>query len=286
MKMTDLAHACISQLSLLELRITPYARPADHQYIMQPTPVERFVYITKGTGFFFVKGKQLRAGNKDMVYLPGETAYRSHWLEDSEFMVIDLLLHNAEGQPIRFGEVPDILFNDSHGAYRGLLEELAAKSDAIGPFDWLERLSLSFKLLCEMARDTNRSELDAQYRKIKAGLSYLQSNYTENFSVDRLAQMCCLSTGRFRWIFSECPGMTPVEYRNKLRMQKAVTLLKTGDYTVSEVAEAIGMSDMKYFSKLFKRHTGVTPSAMKKYEEHIEKSGTASLAPQSFRKRK
>ncbi len=266
MKMTDLAHACISQLSLLELRITPYARPANHQYIMQPAPVERFVYITKGAGRFFLKDKHLCAGVRDMVYLLGETAYRSHWPEDSEFMVIDLLLHNAEGQPIRFCEAPDILFNDSHGTYRGLLEELSAKSDSSGPFDWLERLSLSFKLLCEMARDTNRSELDEQHRKIKAGLSYLQNNYTENFSVDRLAQMCCLSTGRFRWIFSECLGMTPVEYRNKLRMQKAVILLKTGDYTVGEVAEAIGISDLKYFSKLFKRHTGVTPSAMKKHE--------------------
>ena len=63
--------------------------------------------------------------------------------------------------------------------------------------------------------------------------------------------------------------MTPVEYRNKLRMQKAVTLLKTGAYTVGEAAEAIGMSDLKYFSKLFKRHTGVTPSTMKKQERNI-----------------
>ena len=267
MKMTDLAHACISQLSLLELRITPYARPADHQYIMQPTPVERFVYITKGTGFFFVKGKQLRAGNKDMVYLPGETAYRSRWLVDSEFMVIDLLLHDAGGDPIRFEETPGILFHDAHGSYRGLLEELADKADATGPFDWLERLSLSFKLLCEMARDTNRSELDAQSRKIKPGVSYLQNNYTEDFSIDRLAQACGLSTGRFRRIFSECLGMTPVEYRNKLRMQKAVELLKTGSYTVGEVAELVGISDIKYFSKLFNRYTGVTPSIVKKYRD-------------------
>ena len=76
--------------------------------------------------------------------------------------------------------------------------------------------------------------------------------------------------------------MTPVEYRNKLRIQKAVTLLKTGAYAVTAVAEAVGMSDLKYFSKLFKRHTGVTPSAMKKYEAHMEKPGIVSL--QSLRK--
>lgn len=264
MKMMDLAHTRINQLSLLELRINPYKHLANHQYTTRPVPIERFVYITKGSGIFFLEGKQLRAVERDMVYLPGETAYHSHWLEDSEFMVIDLLLHNGQKQPIRFGEEPAILFNDSHGAYRGLLEELAAKSDAIGPFDWLERLSLSFKLLCEMARQTNRTELDARNQKIKPGLTYLQNNFTENFSVDRLAKMCFLSTGRFRRIFSECLGMTPVEYRNKLRVQKAVYLLKSGSYTVGEAAEAVGISDIKYFSKLFKSHMGVSPGTMKK----------------------
>lgn len=263
--MMDLAHTRIDQFSLLELRIKTCLRPAEHQYIMRPAPVERFVYILKGKGSFTLQDKQLLAGEKDMLYLPGQTAYRSHWPEDSEFMVVDLLLHNAQGQPICFGETPDILFHDSHGAYRGLLEELAAKSDATGPFDWLERLSLSFKLLCEIARDTNRSELDARNRKIKPALTYLKNNYTESFSVEQLAGMCCLSAGRFRRIFTDCLGMSPVEYRNRLRMEKAMELLKTGQYTVGEVAEAVGISDIKYFSKMFKHYAGASPSAVKKY---------------------
>ena len=40
---------------------------------------------------------------------------------------------------------------------------------------------------------------------------------------------------------------------------------KTGTYTVGEVAEAVGISDIKYFSKLFKRYAGVSPSTVKKY---------------------
>lgn len=263
MKMMDLAHTCIDQLSLLELHIKTCRRPAAHQYIMRPAPVERFVYIISGRGVFYLEGRQLQTEARDMVYLPGETAYRSHWPEDSEFMVVDLLLHNNDNQPIRFGSAPDILFHDAHGTYRGLLEELAAKSDSTGPFDWLERISLSFKLLCEMARDTNRLELDAQKRKIQPGLNYLQNNFTENFSIDLPAQMCCLSPGRFRKIFSECLGMTPVEYRNRLRMQKAVLLLKTGNCTVGEAAEKVGIADIKYFSKMFKRHIGVSPSVIK-----------------------
>ena len=76
--------------------------------------------------------------------------------------------------------------------------------------------------------------------------------------------MCCLSVGSFRRLFSECMGLSPVEYRNKLRVQKAVDLLKMKKYSVGEVAEMVGISDIKYFSKLFKRYTGATPGMMKR----------------------
>ena len=114
-----------------------------------------------------------------------------------------------------------------------------------------------------MARDTNRTEFDEKYNKIKLGITYLQNNFTIDFPISRLAEMCCLSVGRFRRIFSECMGKSPVEYRNRLRIQKAVTLIKTGQYTVSETAELVGISDIKYFSRLFKRYIGVTPKMIK-----------------------
>jgi len=263
MKMNALAHTSVNQLALINLRIEDCAVPAQHKYHMPPVAIERFVYITQGRVRFFLEKGQLLASARDMVYLPGGTAYHSEWMEDSEFMVVDVLLHDEENQPIRFGESPSVLFHDTHEAYRGLLRELAAIADATGPFDWLERLSLSFKLLCEMARDTNREVLSEHNRRIKAGLTYLQNNFTGDFTVEELAQMCCLSVGSFRRSFAQCVGMSPVEYRNRLRIQKAVTLLKTGKYTVGETAEAVGIQDIKYFSKLFQRYTGVTPRAIK-----------------------
>ena len=263
MKINALAHASISQLALIDLRIEPCRVPTQHKYVMNPSPIDRFVYITKGRAVFSSEGEELCAGAFDMIYLPCEGAYRSHWQEDSEFMVIDLLLHDAKGTPIRFGEKTQILFSDPHGAYRGLLEELAAKADASGPFDWLERLSLSFKLLCEMARDSNRTQLDEHYRRIRAGLSFLQNNFTLDFPVEDLAKMSCISVGSFRKSFSEYTGVSPVEYRNRLRIQKAMELLKTGNYTVGETAEAVGIRDIKYFSKLFKKYAGVSPRVIK-----------------------
>lgn len=264
MKMNALVHASINQLSLVDLRIEPCKVSERHQYEMAPAPIERFVYVVTGKVRFFLENQEFEATQSDMIFLPGKTAYRSQWLEDSEFMVVDLLLCDADGQVISFGEAPGVLFHDTHRSYHGLLKDLAAIATANGPFDWLERLSLSFKFLCEIARDTNQTELDARALKIKPVLAYLEHNIAADFSVEELAKMCCLSVGSFRRLFSECTGLSPVEYRNKLRIQKAVTLLKTKKYTVGEVAEAVGINDIKYFSKLFKRYTGTTPRMMKK----------------------
>lgn len=235
-----------------------------HEYIMSPAPVERFIYIIKGKVCFSLQADTLTAGTLDMVYLPRDTAYRSRWAEDSEFMVVDLSLLDSTGQDIRFEDNPCVLFHDTHRVYDGLLKELADKADAKGPFDWLERLSLCFKLLCDMARDTNKLELEEDRCLIKKGVDYLDRNFCCDFTVDSLASMCNLSPSSFRRIFLKSKGMSPVEYRNRLRVQKATALLRSGMYTVGEAAEQVGIQDIQYFGKLFKRYTGIKPSEIKK----------------------
>lgn len=262
--MNALAHASIDRLSLVNLRVEPCRVNAMHKYVMQPAPVERFVYIIQGKVCFTFQKDSLTAGSLDMVYLPRDTAYCSQWLQDARFMVVDLSLRDSTGQDIRFGDDPCVLFHDTHRMYDGLLTELAEKADTKGPFDWLERLSLCFKLLCDMARDTNKEELDQDRSLIKEGVDYLERNLNCDYTVDSLAEMCNLSPSSFRRIFLKTKGMSPVEYRNRLRIRKATTLLRSGMYTVSEAAEQVGIRDIQYFGKLFKRYTGMNPGELKK----------------------
>ena len=265
MKMNALAYASIDQLSLVRVRLEPCHIQEPHDYVMEAAPVERFVYIVRGVVCFSLENGQLFAGDRDMVYLPRDTAYRSAWNTDADYMVVDLLLQDDQGQDIRFGDEAGVLFNDVHQVYDGLLAELAEKADASGPFDWLERLYLIFKLLCEMARDTNRAELDGEAQKIQPGLTYLHSSFAEDLPVDQLAAMCSLSPASFRRSFFACKGMSPVEYRNRLRIRKAAELLKNGQITVGEAAEQVGIRDIKYFGKLFKRYTGYNPGFFRKH---------------------
>ena len=264
MKMNALAYASIDQLSLDNVRVLHCRVGEMHQYVMKPAAIERFVYIIRGRVRFSFQAAALEAGALDMIYLPRDTAYASCWEEAADFMVVDLSLRDSDGQEIRFGDAPCVLFHDTHRVYDGLLTELAEKAQAQGPFDWLERLALCLKLLCAMARDTNKEELDADRCRIKEAVDYLERNLSCDCSVESLASMCNISAASFRRIFLKTKGMSPVEYRNRLRIRKATELLRSGMYTVGEAAEQVGIRDIPYFGKLFKRYAGINPSILKK----------------------
>ena len=98
MKMESLAYASINQLTLDRLHLESCSVKATHKFAMEPAPAERFVYITRGAVCFSLAEGSLLAGDRDMIYLPRDTAYQSLWQTDADFIIVDLLLQNGEWQ--------------------------------------------------------------------------------------------------------------------------------------------------------------------------------------------
>ena len=79
-----------------------------------------------------------------------------------------------------------------------------------------------------------------------------------------LAEKFNLSQSHFRKLFKGFTGLSPVEYRNGLRIERAKELLSRNTVSVSEVALAVGIEDQFYFSRIFKEAEGVSPLRYKK----------------------
>lgn len=79
-----------------------------------------------------------------------------------------------------------------------------------------------------------------------------------------LSQNANISYEYFRRIFENVYGVSPVKYLNKLRIDRAKELLNSGMYTVADAAFQSGFSDISYFSRFFKKETGLSPSEYKK----------------------
>ena len=93
---------------------------------------------------------------------------------------------------------------------------------------------------------------------------YIWENYTKKISLKEIAAASGLSAPYFSTIFKEEMGENLSNYLNRMRVEKAASMLLTTDLPISEVAAACGFEDQSWFSKIFRNNTGLTPG---KYRE-------------------
>ncbi|WP_235551053.1 AraC family transcriptional regulator [Paenibacillus sp. Soil787] len=94
--------------------------------------------------------------------------------------------------------------------------------------------------------------------------SYFFSHLSESLSLDDMAKRARLSPSRFSALFKEKFGVSPHQYFLHLRIQHAQELLKQGDYTMEEITQFCGFSDVPHFSNAFKKITGETPGQFRR----------------------
>jgi AraC-like DNA-binding protein len=92
-------------------------------------------------------------------------------------------------------------------------------------------------------------------------VTYLQAHYRDpELNVAQLASLCHVSEVYFRRVYRECFGTSPWQRILELRFSYACTLLQSGYYTVKEIANLAGFSDVKYFRTAFGKRFGCTPT--------------------------
>lgn len=90
-------------------------------------------------------------------------------------------------------------------------------------------------------------------------LQYIHNNLYDDLNIDILSEVACITKFHLIRLFKRSFGVSPLQYINKKKMEKAQLLLLTGDQTVKELAFSLGFSSPAYFSRMFKQITGYTP---------------------------
>lgn len=89
---------------------------------------------------------------------------------------------------------------------------------------------------------------------------YIQTHYIEDFTAGEIEKTCGLSYKYAGTLFKEATGQTIREYQRMLRLARACKLLKETDRTITEIAQMTGFSEVFYFSKVFRKERGCSPS--------------------------
>lgn len=110
---------------------------------------------------------------------------------------------------------------------------------------------------------------------LRQAVKYTEEHYAENYKMSLLAEKFNLSESHFRKLFKEFTGLSPVEYRNQLRIEHSKELLTQSTASVSEVALAVGIEDQFYFSRIFKESEGISPLQYKKSFHSLPQNETS-----------
>ncbi|NEW06354.1 AraC family transcriptional regulator [Paenibacillus sp. SYP-B3998] len=125
----------------------------------------------------------------------------------------------------------------------------------------LQVKSLFYQFICELMGQLQHRRLEqASPDMVLQAVRYMDEHYSEPITADTLATLLNCSSRTMQRMFNKRLALGPIDYLMQIRIDKAKELLCRTNAGLKNIAEAVGYVDSYYFSRLFKRYTGVSPS--------------------------
>lgn len=224
-----------------------------------------FLYCIEGSGVAVSDAQRIPLASGNMAII---NANRLHTFYTTDFCRYCYLLVDPEmldipelsGTPIQ----PFISDPEAERQVLGIIGE----SQERAPFYRSEIRARLIRLFVYLYRNYSEAGLDSEQsytgkrlEMVKAVIDYIRRHFAEPITVDSVCSAVSFSRSYVCHAFKEATGKTLVEYIHLVRCSHARTLLASRQYNVSECAEKSGFNTLSYFSKVYKKHMGVSPSA-------------------------
>lgn len=163
-----------------------------------------------------------------------------------------------------------------------LLEQLDETLSSVEKINYQEEISLSLVLffrtlkpLWEIPISTTAKEQPLRKpHQAENIMQWLQQHYHKPFRLEQLSKDLHLSTYHLSHLFKECTGSSITDYLTALRLQKAVHLLTSTEYSIAFIAERVGIPNCSHFCKQFKKQFNTTPNQFRKQWNKHQLSAT------------
>lgn len=233
------------------------------------------IYCTEGKGWYHIHDKTYQVEKNQYIIIPPHVPYSFeadegtpwtiYWIHFQGKLVNSFLSPNPSPQIILSDErsrqqVRIRLFEETYNSFAmGYTKEyLAYSSMCLYTF-------LSTFIFQEQFRHIgapNHNELSFSMRVIY----YLQEHVETNLTLSDLAEYFNYSESHFSTLFQKETGTSPIHYFTRLKIQKACQYIELTDMKLNEIAMRLGFEEQAYFSRVFTKVMGISPSAYRKKE--------------------
>jgi AraC-like DNA-binding protein len=225
----------------------------------------QIIYVTKGRGVFETgKRTHVIVPGSIMVVFPGvphfykpeyEVGWNEYWV-GFKGPYADTLCQQGFLSPKKpLFEVG--LQNSLLSIYTQIFELIQNQQ----PLFQIRASSLVLTLIAEiLALERKAVQYTHTEQLVEKAKFHMEENIYGEINLNGLGEMLGISTSQLNAVFKSYTSMTPYQYFISIKIKKAKELLECGDFAIKEVAFRLGFDDQYYFSRLFKKKTGITPS--------------------------
>ncbi len=259
----------IKSLSFQLESITKSKYDSDWHSTLHTHPFTELFYVVDGKGEFNIQGQRFPVKANDFVIINPQVEHTELSSPDEplEYIVLGINgLSFSNLTPVSEGGHPFSFFNlrdeqkDILRYLNAMVQEATSQqmSYELVCHNLLEILLI--KILRHQHFDLEVGKQSKATKDISFIKHYLETYYHESIQLEDLASMTHLSRFYISHSFKKEIGMSPMEYLIDIRIKESKILLRTTNYSISQVADIVGFTTPTYFSKQFRKSTGISPT--------------------------
>ena len=258
----------VSRLTFFVTKKYEYNNPFTFDASCSPRPTFCLALLLEGEAVFFDcgEGEEIPVKAGEMILIPIGSRYISKWTGaprvtyiTSHFVFETSSIFSRKKNFKLQKCVPDDFLRMKE-RYECIVEKQNGTDG-----EQLLALCRFFEILSTILPQLTSAPKKKLDSRIAAAVSYIEQNYSENISIDELSSVANMSSSRFYPVFRDALGVTPVDYINHYRVNRAIMLLNSEDEkSIEEISMSVGFESSTYFRRVFKKITGKTPKEYRK----------------------
>lgn len=258
------------QLYLTDIGYYPRAK---YHYVCRLSGISQhiIIYCVEGSGWVEINKKKIEISPSQFITIPANTPHKYFSNENDPWTIywvhfkgelsqhlVGLLLQQAKSS------LQNITYNEKR---INLFEEIYTNLERGYSGDNLRYLNMTFfHFLSSLLYASNFDYVKNMPEKdiISASVDLMQQKIHTLLGLPELSRFANLSVSHFSSVFKTKTGYSPIEYFNHLKIQKACTYLLISKMSVKEIAINLGIDDQYYFSRMFSKLMGISPTEYRK----------------------
>lgn len=278
---------CWNQAAVKVLDIRRIVMERGAQLSSYSLPANGFIYTIRGSAQLQLDGQAYQAEQFYMLHGAKGSSLDIQANADFEYILLyyraylafprfrkKMLLAQPQAAPfsLQYGFTP----SNPLGLLRYLseMEKAWAQSSHL---NLLHTKSLFYQFIHELMVQLSAQEVQTELADpVKQTIRYIQNHYREQVTLDLLAEQFNYSSRHLSMRFKRKTGYSPIDYLIKIRVSTAQNLLVRSDAKLRDIAAEVGYSDVYYFSRIFKKYVGMSPSL---YQKKMREEGRPEDRP-------